>query len=103
MEEQQVMNEIMEQCNITPLEMDFIRLLGCSDFAYEYEDSGICGYVNAQEGFDMKRVRGVMASLVNKEIIEVDNSGNDMGGYNTWVVVTNMYIVTTLGTFWGLI
>lgn len=97
MEEQQVMNEIMEKCNITPLEMDFIRVLGLSDYSYEYEDSGICGYVNARL-FDMKKFRGVMASLVKKGIIEVD-----WCGYNSWVVVTNMYIVTTLGTFWGLI
>lgn len=98
MEEQQVMNEIMVQCSITRLELDFIRHLACSDFAYEYADSGICGYVNSEEGFDMKRVRGVMASLVNKGIIEIDNGYN-----NTWVLVNNMYIVKTLGSFWGVI
>ena len=77
--------------NVTKMELDFIEHLACSDFTAENWNEGIRGYVCQSEGYDMKRTRGVMSSLVQKDIIFVEAEVNQWtpghDEYTTWVGV----------------
>ena len=77
--------------NVTKMEYDFIEHVACSDFTSENWNDGIRGYVCESEGFDMKRARGVMSSLVQKDIIFVDAEVNQWtpgdNEYRSWVAV----------------
>ena len=93
--------------NVTELEMQFMKDLACSDFSFEccrggYETDddmmydGIRGYVCSSEGFNMRVVRGVMSSLVQKDIIAVDVEVNQWtpghDEYTTWVSVKSVSV-----------
>jgi hypothetical protein len=99
-------NTLMEFKGLTELEFEFIYELSASDFAFECgKEDGIGGYVNSNEGFDMRRVRGVMSSLVQKGYIRVDDMsfiefGSSSVTKDTWVVVTDMEITETIYALW---
>tara|TARA_Y100001972_G_scaffold85485_1_gene104601 strand:- start:2004 stop:2360 length:357 start_codon:yes stop_codon:yes gene_type:complete len=77
--------------NVTKMEYAFIEHVACSDFTSENWNEGIRGYVCESEGFDMKKARGVMSSLVQKGIIFVDAEVNQWcpgdDEYRSWVAV----------------
>lgn len=109
-------NTLMEFKGLTELEFDFIYELSASDFTFECgKEDGIGGYVSSNEmpyydhsgeGFDMKRVRGVMSSLIQKGYIRVDDAsfvefGSSSVTKDTWVVVTDMEITEAIWDLWN--
>jgi len=79
---------------VTPLEAEILREIENSDHATD--GYGLQGHIMHDE-YDMKKYRGVLASLVKKGIIECEEySSNEMFGshnaiYSTWCSVNSKY------------
>jgi len=73
----------------TEKEAKVLRAIENSEFSDE--GNGLCGYLWEDE-FDMKIYRGVLASLVKKGVIGVDDMEQD-GEINTWVWIKNDFVM----------
>ena len=98
-------NALIAEKNLTPLEFQFIHDLSCSDFAFECgREDGIGGYVSAEEGYDMSRVRGVMSSLIKKGYLNIDDASFIAIGEGpikmTWACVTDQDITDAIYYMW---
>tara|TARA_R110002020_G_scaffold10775_1_gene40891 strand:- start:184 stop:462 length:279 start_codon:yes stop_codon:yes gene_type:complete len=76
---------------VTKKEYKFLTQIKKSDFSGDGE--GLCDYITAQD-YDMKSVRGLIPSLVEKGIIDYDeNSGIDDidGNEMAWTTINHIY------------
>ena len=82
--------------NITDLEFSFLKYMAGSDFSYECEDSGICGYIHSDE-HNMTTVRGVISSLIQKKYIDFSPA---YPGEDPWICCDNDEINAAFENVW---
>lgn len=75
---------------VTEKEMAFLEQIACSDFSSD--GYGFCDYIQEAEGnggmgYNMKVVRGLIPSLVEKGIIDYDDDVDGDGSGWAWAVI----------------
>ena len=73
---------------VTEKEMEFLEFIADSEFSMD--GYGFCDYI-LENVYDMKVVRGLIPSLVEKGIIDYDNDVDGDGSGLAWAVIDIKY------------
>lgn len=76
---------------VTKKEMAFLSIVADSDFSYDAVPN-FGDYIDESSGYDMKVVRGLIPSLVEKGIIDYDDDVDGDGSGVAWACIDAKFI-----------